>query len=99
MKKEPLEGITLSYIPEEIKEYISKEIQKIMDQKKESVREMLLAGGPAISGVLGADKPSVSFPIIDALPNDLRERMESISLDPDGRIFILFREVNHGTDK
>lgn len=78
--------------------YYRKKIQE-MEAEKKSEMEMLLAGGPAISGVLRVDEPSVSLPIIDALPNDLRERMESISLDPDGRIFICFREVNHGNDK
>lgn len=78
--------------------YYRKKIQE-MEAEKKSEMEMLLAGGPAISGVLRVDEPSVSLPIIDALPNDLRERMESISLDPDGIIFIYFREVNHGTDK
>lgn len=89
----------LLIIPEGLKEYISTEIQKLMDQKKESAREMLQAGETFAVGALIADKPCVSFPIIEALPNDLRERMESVSMDPDGRIFICFKEVNHGADK
>lgn len=99
VEKEPLEGITLSYIPEEIKDYISKEIHKTMELKKESVREMLQSGEPFAVGALSAEELHVSFPIIDALPNDLRERVDTISQDPDGRIFICFKETKHGADK
>lgn len=99
VEKEPFEGTTFSYIPEEIKDYISKEIHKTMELKKESVREMLQAGEPFGVGALSAEELHVSFPITDALPNDLRERVDTISQDPDGRIFICFKETKHGADK
>lgn len=89
----------LLIIPEGLKEYISTEIQKLMDQKKESAREMLQAGETFAVGALSAEELHVSFPIIDALPDDLRDRLASVTVDSDERISLYFLEVKNGNDK
>ena len=89
----------LLIIPEGLKEYIFTEIQKLMDQKKESVREMLQAGETFAVGALSAEELHVSFPIIDALPDDLRDRLASVTVDSDERISLYFLEVKNGNDK
>ena len=59
------------------------------------------AGGPFSSGVLMVKEEGaqVHIPIIEALPDDLRNRLVSVTVDLDGRISLYFSEVKNGNDK
>lgn len=58
------------------------------------------AWGPYETGVLMVKEDAqVHISIIEALPDDLRKRLVSVTLDPDGRISLYFSEVDNGNDK
>lgn len=59
-----------------------------------------VAGGPYETGVLMVKEDAQAhISIIEALPDDLRNRLVSVTLDPDGRISLYFSEVDNGNDK
>ena len=74
-----------------------------MDKAVKNLDEALAAaaGGPFSSGVLMVEEEGaqVHIPIIDALPDDLRDRLASVTVDLDGRISLYFLEVKNGNDK
>lgn len=74
-----------------------------MDKAVKDLDEALAAaaGGHFSSGVLMVKEEGaqVHIPIIDALPDDLRDRLASVTVDSDERISLYFLEVKNGNDK
>lgn len=70
-----------------------------MDKAVKDLDEALAAaaGGFIATGVL--ETKEVHIPIIDALPDDLRDRLASVTVDSDERISLYFSEVKNGNDK
>ena len=60
-----------------------------------------VAGGPFASGVLEVKEydVQVNISIIKELPDDLRNRLASVTLDTDGRISLYFLEADNGNNK
>ena len=78
---------------------VSMKMDKSIKELDESLAEV--AGGHFSSGVLMVKEEGaqVHIPIIDALPDDLRDRLASVTVDLDGRISLYFLEVKNGNDK
>lgn len=70
-----------------------------MDKAVKDLDEALAAaaGGFIATGVL--ETKEIHIPIIDALPDDLRDRLASVTVDSDGIISLYFSEVKNGNDK
>lgn len=84
---------------EKLRDY---EMSMKMDKAVKDLDEALAAaGGHFGSGVLMAKKEDaqVHIPIIYALPDDLRDRLASVTVDLDGRISLYFLEAKNGNDK
>lgn len=81
---------------EKLRDY---EMSMKMDKAIKDLDEALAAaaGGFIATGVL--ETKEVHIPIIDALPDDLRDRLASVTVDSDGRISLYFSEVKNGNDK
>ena len=78
------------------------EMSMKMDKAVKDLDEALLAaGGHFSSGVLMVKEEGaqVHIPIIDALPDDLRDRLASVTVDSDERISLYFLEAKNGNDK
>ena len=74
---------------------VSMKMDKSIKELDESLAEA--AGGFIASGVLETKEVHIS--IIDALPDDLRDRLASVTVDSDKRISLYFLEVKNGNDK
>lgn len=74
---------------------MSMKMEKSIKELDESLAEV--AGGFIATGVL--ETKEVHIPIIDALPDDLRDRLASVTVDSDERISLCFSEVKNGNDK
>ena len=70
-------------------------MEKSIKELDESLAEA--AGGFIATGVLETKEVHIS--IIDALPDDLRDRLASVTVDSDERISLYFLEVKNGNDK
>lgn len=85
---------------EKLRDY---EMSMKMDKAVKGLDEALAAaaGGHFSSGVLMVkeEDAQVHIPIIDALPDDLRDRLASVTVDSDERISLYFSEVKNGNDK
>lgn len=85
---------------EKLRDY---EMPMKMDKAVKDLDEALaeVAWGHFSSGVLMVKEEGaqVHIPIIDALPDDLRDRLASVTVDLDGRISLYFLEVKNGNDK
>lgn len=85
---------------EKLRDY---EMSMKMDKAVKGLDEALAAaaGGHFSSGVLMVKEEGaqVHIPIIDALPDDLRDRLASVTVDSDERISLYFSEVKNGNDK
>lgn len=69
-----------------------------MDKAVKDLDEALAAAGGFIAtGVLETKEVHIS--IIDALPDDLRDRLASVTVDSDERISLYFLEAKNGNDK
>lgn len=78
------------------------EVSMEMDKAVKDLDEALAAaGGHFSSGVLMVKEEGaqVHIPIIDALPDDLRDRLASVTVDSDERISLYFLEAKNGNDK
>lgn len=74
------------------------EMSMKMDKAVKDLDEALAAAGGFITtGVLETKEVHIS--IIDALPDDLRDRLASVTVDSDERISLYFLEVKNGNDK
>lgn len=85
---------------EKLRNYeMTMKMEKSIKELDESLAEA--AGGHFSSGVLMVKEEGaqVHIPIIDALPDDLRDRLASVTVDLDGRISLYFLEVKNGNDK
>ena len=81
---------------EKLRNYeMSMKMDKSIKDLDESLAEA--AGGFIASGVLETKEVHIS--IIDALPDDLRDRLASVTVDSDKRISLYFLEVKNGNDK
>lgn len=81
---------------EKLRNYeMSMKMDKAVKDLDESLAEV--AGGFIATGVL--ETKEVHIPIIDALPDDLRDRLASVTVDSDERISLYFLEVKNGNDK
>lgn len=76
---------------------MSMKMEKSIKELDESLAEV--AGGYFDSGVLTVGEEAIHIPIIDALPDDLIDRLASVTVDLDGRISLYFSEVKNGNDK
>lgn len=76
---------------------MSMKMDKSIKELDESLAEA--AGGYFDSGVLTVGEEAIHIPIIDALPDDLIDRLVSVTVDLDGRISLYFSEVKNGNDK
>ena len=74
---------------------VSMKMDKSIKELDESLAEA--AGGFIATGVLETKEVRIS--IIDALPDDLRDRLASVTVDSDERISLYFLEVKNGNDK
>lgn len=74
---------------------VSMEMDKAVKDLDEALAEV--AGGFIATGVL--ETKEVHIPIIDALPDDLRDRLASVTVDSDERISLYFLEAKNGNDK
>lgn len=74
---------------------MSMKMDKAVKDLDESLAEV--AGGFITTGVLETKEVHIS--IIDALPDDLRDRLASITVDSDERISLYFLEAKNGNDK
>lgn len=74
------------------------EMSMKMDKAVKDLDEALAAAGGFIAtGVLETKEVHIS--IIDALPDDLRDRLASVTVDSDERISLYFLEAKNGNDK
>ena len=76
---------------------MSMKMDKSIKELDESLAEV--AGGYFDPGVLTVKEEAIHIPIIDALPDDLIDRLASVTVDLDGRIPLYFSEVKNGNDK
>lgn len=74
---------------------VSMKMDKSIKELDESLAEA--AGGFIATGV--PETKEVHISIIDALPDDLRDRLASVTVDSDERISLYFLEVKNGNDK
>ena len=85
---------------EKLRDY---EMPMKMDKAVKDLDEALaeVAWGHFSSGVLMVKEEGaqVHVPIIDALPDDLRDRLASVTVDSDERISLYFLEAKNGNDK
>ena len=76
----------------------SMKMDKSIKDLDESLAEA--AGGFIATGVLEVNEVAqVHIPIIDALPDDLRDRLASVTVGSDERISLYFLEAKNGNDK
>ena len=77
------------------------EMSMKMDKSIKELDESLakVAGGYFDPCVLTVKEGSIHIPIIDALPDDLIDRLASVTVDLDGRISLYFSEAKNGNDK
>ena len=77
---------------------VSMKMDKSIKELDESLAEV--AGGFIATGVLEVNEVAqVHIPVIEALPNDLRDRLASVTVDSDERISLYFLEAKNGNDK
>lgn len=81
---------------EKLRDYeMSMKMDKAVKDLDEALAEV--AGGFIATGVLETKEVHIS--IIDALPDDLRDRLASVTVDSDERISLYFLEAKNGNDK